>query len=147
LDKIQYKAKDETTRKFIRQLALPRRFKYQNSVFHLDFFNISTWANTNELPKEKIKGALVIKNASKKPVNFVAETEEDLEAMAVLKNLPSDYYISYIKDYAPKTITIAFEEEYDYLKKVQFPFIKEDPKEKLAHGVKIADNIKWDDID
>ena len=76
LDKLQKKSKDLSTRKFIQSLALPRRFKYGNSTFVLDFFNVSTWAMTNDLPKDKIKGALVVKNASKKPIGMDIDDED-----------------------------------------------------------------------
>jgi hypothetical protein len=144
LEKLQYKAKDDTSRKFIRQLALPRRFKYGPSCFHLDFFNVSTWANTNELPKEKIKGALIVKNASKKPVNFIAEEEEDV---ATLSQLPEDYYVSFLADFVPNITLIAFDEIYENLASVNFPFIKEEEKDKVAKGVVIASNVSLEDLD
>ncbi len=60
LEKLQHKAKDEISRKFITRLALPRKLKYQNSTFHLDFFNFSPWNNTNDIPKVRIKAALIV---------------------------------------------------------------------------------------
>lgn len=147
LDKIQKKAKDNSTRKFMQKLALPRRFKYGNAVFHLDFFNFSTWANTNELPKDKVRAALIIKNASKKPIGMDASEDDDEQVKAIMESLPSDYYLSSLKDFVPKTITIAFDEIYEGVQEIKFPFIIDEPKEKLAHGVKISEDVNFDDLE
>lgn len=147
LDKIQKKAKDNSTRKFMQKLALPRKFKYGNAVFHLDFFNFSTWANTNELPKDKVRAALIIKNASKKPIGMDASEDDDEQVKAIMESLPSDYYLSSLKDFVPKTITIAFDEIYEGVQEIKFPFIIDEPKEKLAHGVKISQDINFDDLE
>tara|TARA_B100001971_G_C18268046_1_gene596643 strand:+ start:82178 stop:82810 length:633 start_codon:yes stop_codon:yes gene_type:complete len=146
LDKLQKKSKDMSTRKFLQSLALPRRLKYGNSTFVLDFFNISTWAMTNDLPKEKIKGALVVKNASKKPIGM--EFDEEDEAMKqMLASLPDDYYYSTLQEFVPNTVVIAFEEDFQNVESINFPFIKEEPREKVSSGVKIASNINLDDLE
>ena len=147
LDKIQKKAKDNSTRKFMQKLALPRKFKYGNAVFHLDFFNFSTWANTNELPKDRVKAALIIKNASKKPIGMDVSEDDDEQVKAIMESLPSDYYLSSLKEFVPKTITIAFDESYEGVDEIKFPFIVDEPKEKLAYGVKISEDINFDDLD
>lgn len=146
LDKIQRKAKDNSTRNFIQKLALPRKFKYGNAVFHLDFFNFSTWANTNELPKNKVKAALIIKNASKKPIGMDTLDEEDEQVKAVMATLPSDYYLNSLKEFVPKTVTIAFDETYEEVEEIRFPFIVDEPKEKLPQGVRISGDINFDDL-
>lgn len=145
VEKLIRKAKDSTSRKFLQKMALPRKFRYNNSCFHLDFFNFATWANTNELPKDKIKGALIVKNTSKSPVGH--DFSEDEEFLAVLKTLPPNYYLESLKEFVPETITIAFEETYEDLHSINFPFIKDEPSEKTVKGVSIAANIKLDDID
>ena len=63
-EKLAKKAKDETTRKFMMRLLVPRRLAYGNSTFHLDYFPLATWGTTKDLPKEKIQGAIVVKNTS-----------------------------------------------------------------------------------
>lgn len=147
LDKLQKKSKDQSTRRFMQSLALPRRLKYGGSVFHLDFFNFSTWANTNELPKEKIKGALLVKNATKKPFGEYFGDEEDEQLKAMIDSLPKDYYLSSLKEFVPKTITIAYDETYEEVEQIKFPFIKEEPKEKLSRGVNIASDVNLDDLE
>jgi hypothetical protein len=147
LDKIQKKAKDNSTRKFMQKLALPRKFKYGNAIFHLDFFNFSTWSNTNDLPKEKVRAALIIKNASKKPIGMDATEDDDEQVKAIMESLPTDYYLSSLKEFVPKTITIAFDETYEGLEEIRFPFIIDEPKEKLAHGVKISEDVNFDDLE
>lgn len=142
LDKIQKKAKDDSTRKFMQRLALPRRLKYGSSWFHLDFFNLSTWAATNELPKDKIQAALIIKNASKSPLLFDSNDDEEAESLkAILASLPKNYYQSSLSSFVPKTITIAFDELYEGTQEIHFPFIKEEPREKSVRGVNIASDI------
>ncbi|MCO4754749.1 MAG: hypothetical protein KC478_09705 [Bacteriovoracaceae bacterium] len=147
LDKLQKKSKDQSTRRFMQSLALPRKLKYGGSVFHLDFFNFSTWANTNELPKDKIKGALVVKNATKKPFGEYFADDEDEQLKAMLDSLPSDYYYSSLMQVVPKTIVIAYDENYEGVESVRFPFIKEEPKEKLSRGVNIASDVNLDDLE
>lgn len=147
LEKLQRKAKDDSSRKFMQKLALPRKFKYGNSLFHLDFFNFTTWNNTNDLPKDKVKAALIVKSTSKKPMDIELIASEDEQIAAVLKSLPKDYYIESLKEYVPKTITIAFDEEYDELHQINFPFIIDEPKEKLSYGVNIASDINLSDLE
>lgn len=147
LDKLQRKSKDQSTRRFMQTLALPRRFKYGGSVFHLDFFNFTTWANTNDLPKDKIKGALIVKNATKKPFGEYFATEEDEQLKAMVESLPKDYYLSSLKQFVPTTITIAFDESYEGVSEIKFPFIKDEPKEKLSRGVNIAADVNLDDLE
>lgn len=144
-DKVTKRSKDQTTRKFMQKLGLPRRLKYQNSTFHLDFFNVSTWANTNELPKTKVKGAIIVKNTSKMLMDTPeTDNEADMEFAEILKALPENYYISTLTEFVPKTITIAFDEIYDDLEVLRFPFIKETPKEDILKGVKI--NVDLDTL-
>jgi hypothetical protein len=146
LEKLQRKSKDTTTRNFLQKLALPRKFKYGGSVFHLDFFNLSTWANTNELPKDKIKAALIVKNASKKPVGFDVSEDDDEQTKTLLANLPDDFYMSSLAEFVPKTITIAFDESLEKAQEIKFPFIIEEPKEKTVSGVKISADISFEDL-
>ena len=56
-------------------------------------------------------------------------------------------YLSSLKEFVPKTITIAFDESYEGVDEIKFPFIVDEPKEKLAYGVKISEDINFDDLD
>lgn len=145
IEKLARKAKDITTRKFMDKLNLPRRFKYENSMFHLDFFNFTTWAKTNELPKEKVKGALIVKNANKGPVahDFI----EDESVTEILKTLPDDYYYQSLREFVPKTVIIAFEETYEDTIPLKFGFIKDEDSFKLSKGVSIASDLNLDDLE
>jgi len=150
-DKLAKKSKDPITRRFFQALLLPRKLKYEKSTFYLDYFHLGTWNLTKELPQDKIMGALVIKNSSNKPMaeNFeeVAEelTPEEISMAQAKKDLPPDYYIRYLMNIVPKTITIAFEDEYPELHKIAFSFIKK-KEERLANGVKFAADLDLDDI-
>lgn len=144
LEKLAKNSKDLTTRKFLQKLNLPRRLKYQDSMFHLDFFNFTTWSNTNELPKNKVKGALVVKNANK---SIIQDTHEDEEVQAVLDSMPKDYYLKSLTEFVPNIVSIAFEEEFENFTKIKFPFIKEESHLKPLKGVQIAGDINLDDLE
>lgn len=145
LEKLIRKSKDDSSRKFLQKMALPRKLKYGRSTFHVDFFNFTTWANTNEIPKDKIKGALIVKNANKSPIGH--DFSEDEEMMETLKSLPENYFLYSLKEFVPKTITIAYEEELEGTTQIKFPFIKEEESSKTVKGVSIAADINVDDID
>ena len=145
LEKLIRKSKDSASRKFLQKMALPRRLSYGKSMFHVDFFNFSTWASTNELPKEKIKGALIVKNATKSPIGH--DFTDDEEIQATLQALPANYYLYSLTEFVPKTITIAFEEEFEGLTPLKFDFIKEEEAKNGMKGVSISKDINWDDLD
>lgn len=140
LEKLQRRSKNDIVRKMLHKLALPRRLKYGESVFHLDFFNVSTWSSTNELPREKIKGALVVKNSQSAPLSFGVEDEADA---AIIAALPKNHFHSCLVDWIPRSIIIAFDEDYDQTQKLRFPFIKETPRENIAEGVNIYGDVKF----
>ncbi len=150
-DKLAKKSKDAITRRFFQALILPRKLKYEKSTFYLDYIHIGSWKLTNDLPQNKTMGALVIKNSSSKPMDDSFEevpteqTPEEISLAQACKDLPPDYYISCLKSFVPKTITIAFENEYPDLHKISFPFIKK-KEERLANGVKIAADLDLEDI-
>lgn len=150
-DKLAKKSKDPITRKFFQALILPRKLKYERSTFYLDYFHIGSWKLTNEIPHDKIMGALVIKNSASKPMDDSFDEEqvelspEEQSLEQARKELPQDYYISSLKAFVPKTITIAFENEYPDLHKLAFPFIKK-KEERLANGVKIAADLDLEDV-
>ncbi len=146
-EKLARKAKDEITRKFMYKLLLPRRYKYGQSSFHLDFFNVNTWNATKDLPQEKIQGALIVKNTSSNPLHesvFIDGPTEEEEAFQ-MPDLPKDYYLTSLVDFVPKTITIAFGEKFEGLEDMRFGFIKESAE--IVNGVRIASDVKIQDFD
>ncbi|MBL7666039.1 MAG: hypothetical protein JNM93_12965 [Bacteriovoracaceae bacterium] len=143
-DKLARKAKDETTRKFTQKLLLPRRLKYQASTFHLDFFHLNTWNITKDLPREKVIAALIVKNTSNAPLDDNVFIENPEEA-AMLSDLPKDYFLHSLTEFVPKTITIAFNQTFEGLSEVKFPFIKETAE--VINGVRIAADINMNDLD
>ena len=145
LEKLIRKAKDETSRKFLQKMALPRKLKYGASTFHVDFFNFSTWANTKEIPKDKIKGAIIVKNANKSPIGH--DFTEDEEIQETLKSLPPNYYLDSLREFVPNTIIIAYEETFEGSAPISFPFIKEEESQKMVKGVSIASGINVEDVD
>ena len=144
LEKLTRNSKDLSSRKFLQKLNLPRRLKYGNSMFHLDFFSFTTWANTNELPKQKVKGALVVKNANRQVMQDIPEDEE---VQAVLASMPKDYYLKSLQDFVPNIISIAFQEEFEGMEKIKFPFIKDESHLKPLRGVQISGDINFDDLE
>jgi hypothetical protein len=146
-DKLARKCKDPSTRKFIQQLLIPRKIKFEKSMFYLDFFNINSWNMTAEIPREKIQGALVIKDTADKPMDPVLEANlEDDEHASMLAGLPEDYYLSSLTEFVPKTITVAYENVIEGLESVKFPFIKKDESRTIS-GVTLGTDVNWDNLD
>lgn len=139
-DKLARKSKDPSTRKFLQSLLIPRKLKYGKSTFLLDFFHIGSWNITNEVPAGKIQGALIIKNTSSRPMTHMDEEDD------IMANLPPNFFLTGLMSTAPKTITIAFDDVFPDLAKIEFPFITKD-KEKTVSGVTISNGIDWDNID
>ena len=98
---------------------------------------------TSEIPKEKIKGAIIIKGTQNAPLQgeLPDENEEDEQIEKV--NFPEDYFYLSLKENCPKTIIIAFEKEFEGTAKVAFPFIKVEEEGNLK-GVTISHDIDWD---
>ena len=127
----------------MQSLLIPRKFKFDKSVFYLDYFHLGSWNLTSEIPREKLRGALIVKNTSTRPMVEI-DTTEDEESNMVLDTIKNHDYLNILTELMPKTITIAFEEEFQSLTPVTFPFIKKE-KEKTASGVTINSDIQWDD--
>lgn len=145
-EKLARKSKDPSTRKFIQSLLLPRKLKYQKSTFFLDFFQIGSWNMTSEIPKEKIKGSIIVRGTQSNPLQGMMEPEEEENSEFQQFNFPEDYYYTSLVENSPETIVIAFEKEFDGAKTIQFPFIKDD-KPKNLKGVTISQNIDWDNYE
>lgn len=123
------------------RLMVPRRLTYGNSTFHLDYFPLATWGVTKDLPKEKIQGAIIVKNTSHNPL--IDETDfrhiaEDEQGIALFGK---NYFLTTLMDIAPTTITIAFNEEFEGLDCIQFDFIEE-KSERYVDGVMISGDIQ-----
>lgn len=143
-EKLARKAKDDTTRRFLGKLIIPRRLTYGSSTFHLDYFPLATWGTTKDLPKEKIQGAIIVKNTSHNPLidesdfRFVAQ---DDQAVALFGE---HYYLNSLREISPRTIMIAFNEEFEGLESVEFDFIEE-KAERIADGVQISEDVHFED--
>ncbi|RLA62375.1 MAG: hypothetical protein DRQ88_05575 [Epsilonproteobacteria bacterium] len=124
-EKLVKKSKDPTTRNFLRALFLPRKIKYKNSLFFLDYFHMGTWQKTNEIPKDRIKGALIIKNSHTRPMVETGYVESEDEGQ--MPNIfPQDFYYTSLQDMVPKTIILAYGEDFEGTQKVEFPWIKKE---------------------
>lgn len=145
-DKLARKAKDETTRKFLQRLIVPRRLAYGNSTFHLDYFPLATWGVTKDLPKEKIQGAIIVKNTSHNPLIDESDFRHVSLDEQAIELFGKNYYLTSLMDSAPRTITIAFGEEYEGLESIRFDFI-EDSSEKMVNGVRISEDVQFEEED
>lgn len=156
-DKLARRSKDDSTRKFMEKLLVPRRLKYGESTFHLDYFNVSSWSATAELPKEKIVAALVVKNTTELPMidetdfrNFGTnpnlQTEVTETAENSLSQFPKDYFLTTLQGIVPKIIAIAFDYEFEDVTKVAFPFIKNKESE-LVSGVKVSADVDLGELE
>jgi len=142
-EKLARKAKDETTRKFMNRLMVPRRLAYGNSTFHLDYFPLATWGVTKDLPKEKIQGAIIVKNTSHNPLIDESDFRHVNEDEQAVQLFGKNYYLNTLMDISPTTITIAFDEEFEGLEQVQFDFIEE--KNSYVDGVKISEDVTFEE--
>lgn len=140
-EKLAKKAKDPSTRKFMQSLLIPRKLKYEKSVFYLDYFHLGSWNLTSEIPKDKIQAALIIKNTASRPMMEIEIEDEDNTVPDTIKN---GQYLKTLMDNVPRTITIAFEETFEGTTQVNFPFIKKE-KERTVSGVTIHDDVDWSD--
>jgi hypothetical protein len=138
-DKLAKKSKDPSTRKFIQSLLIPRKLKYEKSVFYLDYFHHASWNLTNDIPKDKIQAALIVKNTSTKPMTEIHSDDVD-----ILEQIPVDHYINSLKTFTPRTILISIDEKSENAAPIIFPFIKKE-KDKTISGVTINDNLDWDE--
>lgn len=147
-DKLARRAKDSTTRKFLTKLILPRRLKYNQSTFYLDFFPVTTWQQTNEIPASKLKGCLVVKGTSEKVMQeeiLLPDEEESAEGqeLAPSLNLPEDYYYESMRPLVDRLVIIAYGKEIDDAKAIKLPFIEE--SDRSAPGVIIRENLQFDE--
>jgi hypothetical protein len=140
-EKLAKKAKDPSSRKFMQSLLIPRKLKYEKSVFYLDYFHFGSWNMTSEIPREKIQAALVVKNTSNKPMMEMEGS--DPEEAAVIDTIKNGDYLRVLKETCPITIMIAFEETFEGMTEITFPFIKKE-KEKTISGVTISDDVDWE---
>jgi hypothetical protein len=142
-EKLARKAKDPTSRKFLQALLLPRKLKVANSVFYLDFFHFGTWNLTNDIPKDKIQAALVVRDSNPRPMNAVLEAQDDEEMLQFSQNFPADYYYQSLKEFVPKILLIDIFTTDSELTPCHFAFIKKD-KERSFQGVTINEDIDID---
>lgn len=145
-DRLGKKSKDPSTRKFMQALLLPRKLTYNKSIFYLDFFNPGSWNLTREISRDKVKAAIVVKNTSIRPLHDLITDESDPDGPIPLSDLPKNYFLNALKEFVPRTITIAFEEDFEGLRVVNFPFIKKETSKSLA-GVTIGKDLDWDNMD
>jgi hypothetical protein len=139
-EKLAKKAKDPSTRKFMQSLLIPRKLKYEKSVFYLDYFHMGSWNMTSEIPRDKIQAALVVKNTSSRPMMEIEM--EEVDETSFPDTIKNGQYLKTLMESAPRTITIAFEEIFEDTTQVNFPFIKKE-KERTVSGVTIHDDVEW----
>lgn len=146
-EKLARKSKDESTRRFLQKLMVPRRLVYGNSTFHLDYFTLGSWAVTKDLPRHKIQAAIIVKNTSRNPLideGDYRHTPEDSQNEAASQLFGKHYYLSSLMESVPKTVTIAFDEEFEGTEEVNFGFIEEET-EATGSGVRISADVSFDD--
>ena len=143
-EKLARKAKDETTRKFMARLVIPRRLAYGSSTFHLDYFPLATWGVTKDLPKERIQGAIIVKNTSHNPLIDESDFRHVSLDQQAIELFGEHYYLSSLQDICPKTITIAFNEDFDKCECIEFDFIEES-SERMVDGVKLGANVQLEE--
>jgi hypothetical protein len=146
-DKLARKAKDESTRRFLQKLLIPRRLVYGGSTFHLDYFTLASWSVTKDLPREKIQGAIIVKNTSHNPLidegDFRHSTDESPQNETAIQLFGKHYYLTTLLETVPRSVTIAYDEEYPGVEQVEFPFIEEETA--FGGGVRVNGDVNFDD--
>ena len=100
---------------------------------------------TNEIPKDKLKCAIVVKNTSSRPMTEVDLMEdEEVDPLKEL-NLPSNYYMTSLIENVPSTIGIALDDKVAQMKDVEFEFIPKE--EERVKGVTLAKGLNLDFVD
>lgn len=146
-EKLARKAKDESTRRFLQKLMVPRRLSYGGSTFHLDYFTLGSWSVTKDLPRERIQAAIIVKNTSRNPLideGDYRHTTEDSQNEAAIQLFGKHYYLASLLESVPRTVTIAFDEQYEGTEQVTFDFIEEE-SEAISSGVKISADVSFED--
>ena len=130
----------------MQQLLIPRRLNYQKSSFYLDFFQVTSWNMTSDIPRERIKAALVVKNTSDRPMSDIDPLAigETTDGSRNLADLPRDYYFTSLQSFVPKSIIIAFQAQFEATHEINFAFIKKS-NDRLAPGLKISDELDLED--
>ena len=119
-DKLGRKAKDSSTRKVMRHLLIPRRLQYHKSIFYLDFFHMSSWSLTNDIPRNRLQGALIIKNTFEALMNENPYSEEKTAKSPIAEN----FYLTSLTKISPKTIVVSTTSPPDSAHLVRFSFLK-----------------------
>ena len=145
-DKLAKKAKDETTRKFMQRILIPRRMTYSNSTFHLDYFNLASWGVTKDLPREKIQGAIIVKNTSHNPLIDEGDFRQvpAFEDQSTQDLFGKNYFLNSLIENVPRTVTIAYDDKFDNTTMIEFDFI-EDKNDSPVGGVKLARGLELSD--
>jgi hypothetical protein len=99
---------------------------------------------TKDIPKEKIQGAIIVKNTSHNPLIDETDFRHVNEDDQAVNLFGKHYYLSTLMDIAPRTITIAFNEEFEGLEPIEFGFIEES-SERTIDGVRISENIQFEE--
>ena len=69
---------------------------------------------------------------------------EEVDETSFPDTIKNGQYLKTLMESAPRTITIAFEENFEGTTQVNFPFIKKE-KERTISGVTIHDDVEWED--
>ncbi len=148
-EKLARKSKDEVTRKFMNRLLRTRKLSYERSTFYLDYFNFQSWNITSDIPPNRLQGAIIVQSTSRDPMNETSimfnmedQINEDVaEVVNPFAHLGDHYYVNLLKETCKKTITVAFEENFEDLTPMSFDFIP-DPDDTL-NGVKISSDFRF----
>lgn len=153
-DKLVKKAKDYTTRRFLEKILLPRKMIYNQSTFYLDYFHMSSWTLTQDLPPHKLQGALIVKDSTSRPLKENIDAfEEILDSHQQLVSadneeinkksspIPENFFYTNLQQRVPRSIIISFEQSYPETQKISFPFIKE--QERPLQGVYVSSSFAW----
>jgi len=139
-DKLAHKSKDETSRRLMEKILLPRRLKVGDSTFVLDYFQESSWTRIQEMPISRFRMAVVIRNTTRRPFHDRHEEDEEVETSKITSQ--SLDFLPLLMSQFPQTLTIAYDMKIPDTEVIRFDFINDE--EDTLSGVKITDQIYFD---
>jgi hypothetical protein len=117
-EKLSKKAKDAHTRKLMSALIFPRKLKVGPSMIFLDYFHMSSWNLTRDIPPKKMRSSLVVKNTTTNPFQELPDQEPSEEQKGL--------YYDVLRNLGHKTILIAHDIAPEGVMDHEFPFIKKE---------------------
>jgi len=119
--KMIVRAKNKFVQGLFQSLCSHRKHRFHQSIFYLDFFQLSSWHLTEKIPLEKIKGILVIKESCVK-VFQEEEGDQDKDLYFLSKHVGAEVPLIFLVSPLFPIGLSHLEEIKNQFTPVEFPF-------------------------